>query len=126
MCPTLESAVETSPEPDVLRREVQSENLRLGRVVVQRIDELVGRVGEETPEREGLLVQLQFCPFPLTVSWKHLSISQTVLPPCALKLTYECSKLTTVNMIVDCYQVLGIKLECLQVFVISQNMLVVS
>ena len=29
-------------------------------------------------------------------------------------------------MIVDCYQVLGIKLECLQVFVISQNMLVVS
>ena len=43
-----------------------------------------------------------------------------------LKLTYECSKLTTVNMIVDCYQVLGIKLECLQVFVMSQNTLVVS
>ena len=29
-------------------------------------------------------------------------------------------------MIVDCYQVLGIKLECLQVFVMSQNTLVVS
>ena len=68
MSSTLEPAVETPPEPDVLRREVQSQNLRLGRVVVQRVDELVGGVGEETPEREGLLVQLQFCPFPLTVS----------------------------------------------------------
>ena len=74
MSPTLEPAVETSPEPDVLRREVQSENLGLGCVVVERVDELVSRVGEETPERESLLVQLQFCPLPLTVSWKYFNI----------------------------------------------------
>ena len=74
MSPTLEPAVETSPEPDVLRREVQSENLRLSGVVVQRVDKLVSRVGEETPEREGLLVQLQFCPLPLTVSWKYYPV----------------------------------------------------
>ena len=68
MSPTLEPAVETSPEPDVLRREVQSENLSLGCVVVQRVDELVGGVGEETPQREGLLLQLQLSSLLLTVS----------------------------------------------------------
>ena len=74
MCSTFEPAVETSPEPDVLGREVQSENLRLGRVIVERVDKLIRRVGEETPEREGLLVQLQFCPLPLTVSWKYYPV----------------------------------------------------
>ena len=78
MSPTLEPAVETSPEPDVLRREVQSENLRLGCVVVERVDKLVSRVGEETPQRERLLVQLQFCPLPLTVSWKYQSVRSSV------------------------------------------------
>ena len=82
MCPTLEPAVETSPEPDVLRREVQSENLRLGRVVVERIDKLIGRVGEETPEREGLLVQLQFCPLSLTVSWKYSPVRPQTRTEC--------------------------------------------
>ena len=71
---TLEPAVETSPEPDILGREVQSENLRLGRVVVERVDKLIRRVGEETPEREGLLVQLQFRSLPLTVSCKYSSV----------------------------------------------------
>ena len=116
MCSTLEPAVETSPEPDILGREVQSENLRLGRVVVERVDKLIRRVGEETPEREGLLVQLQLRSLPLTVSCKYSSVRQG-RSYISSALTYEGSKLTTVNMIVYCYQVLGIELKCLQVII---------
>ena len=74
MSPTLEPAVETSPEPDVLRREVQSQNLRLGRVVVQRVDELVRGVGEVTPQGERLLVQLQLSSLFLTIACNEENI----------------------------------------------------
>ena len=47
---TLEPAVETSPEPDVLGREVHRQHLRLGGVVVERVDELISGVSEVTPQ----------------------------------------------------------------------------
>ena len=74
MSSTLEPAVEAPPEPDVLRREVQSQNLRLGRVVVQRVDELVRRVGEVTPQGERLLVQLQLSSLFLTIACNQENI----------------------------------------------------
>ena len=87
-------------------------------MIVQRVDKLVSRVGKETPQREGLLVQLQFRSLPLTVSCKYSSVRQGRSNRRSA-LTYEGSKLTTVNMIVYCYQVLGIELKCLQVIIIS-------
>ena len=50
MSAALEPAVETSPEPDVLGREVHRQHLRLGGVVVERVDELISGVSEVTPQ----------------------------------------------------------------------------